>query len=82
MSTSKTTVIRSLAAPLDCSKEMEWLAKHGNKYTGLWVVLEGDRLVSSGPDGNKVYETAVRLGAVRPFLIQIQPPDELPFGGW
>lgn len=64
------------------SDEQAWLRQHGNEYLDEWVVLEGDRLVSHGPDAKAVIEEARAAGITRPFLIQVTGPDELPWGGW
>jgi predicted DNA-binding antitoxin AbrB/MazE fold protein len=70
-------------APLDCSRELNWLEMHGAEYEGQWVALSGDQLISHGTSGLEVYESARRAGIESPFLIQVEiPEDELPFGGW
>lgn len=73
---------RQRAETLDCSLELQWLDTHGEEYAGLWIALEGDHLLASGSNGREVYEEAIAQGATRPFLVQVETPDELPFGGW
>ncbi len=63
-------------------REMRWLSEHRNEFVGQWVVIEGDQLISSGTNAQEVYQEARRLGVAVPFLIQVQPEDQLPFGGW
>ena len=67
---------------IDASREMSWLREHGHEYTGQWVALDGDRLVSHGTNAREVYQAAKQAGVEVPFLHHIDPPDELPFGGW
>ena len=76
------TITRRRAETLDCSLELRWLEEHGEEYAGLWVALEGEQLLASGVNGREVYEEARARGATRPFLVQVETPDELPFGGW
>ena len=67
---------------IDLSCELRWIEKHRSEYAGLWVAVRGDRLLSSGPDGRKVYEAARAAGDERPFVTRVEPADELPFAGW
>jgi Family of unknown function (DUF5678) len=56
---------RSDATPApvwDGRKEMAWIEQNRAAYMGLWVALDGDRLVAAGPDGKKVYEAAKAQG--------------------
>lgn len=69
-------------APLDCSRELNWVKIHGAEYEGQWVALDGERLISHGASGLEVYQAARRAGVVSPFVIQVESKDELPFGGW
>jgi Protein of unknown function DUF104/Family of unknown function (DUF5678) len=62
--------------------EYQWLQEHGSEYLDQWVVVEGDQLVSHGPDGKAVYDAARAAGITTPFLTHVTPPDELPWGGW
>jgi hypothetical protein len=63
-------------------RERRWLNEHREEYLGQWVALEGDRLLASGPDGQAVYEAAREAGVRAPYLMRIEPRDELPFAGW
>ena len=74
--------IRKLPVPVDCSAEMRWLEEHRSEYSGLWVALDGERIVSSGREGHEVYKAARDLGITRPFLMYVEPTEELPFAGW
>ena len=63
-------------------REQEWLLQHGQQYAGQWVALDGDCLLSHGIDGRLVLSEARRAGVAVPFVVRIEKPDELPFGGW
>ena|SRR5215813_7602252 len=63
-------------------REQQWLKDHGAEYAGLWVALDGDRLISSGKDGRQVFDEARKAGIRVPFVVQVDSPDEPPFGGW
>ena len=62
--------------------EVEWLKQHRSEYEGQYVALDGDRLVSHGPDGKKVYAEARQAGVDVPYIVRIEGQDEPPFGGW
>jgi len=68
--------------PIDLSRELRWLKEHRHEYVGQWVALDGDRLVAHGPDPREVYQAARQAGIASPFVEQILPTDDLPFGGW
>lgn len=70
------------AEPIDCSRELKWIDEHREEYLGQWVALSGDRLISHGTDAREVANAARAAGIEIPFLAQIDPIEELPFGGW
>ncbi len=63
-------------------REYEWLRRHREEYAGQYVALAGDRLVAHGPDGRTVLRQAREAGVKVPFMVRIEAPDELPWGGW
>jgi len=63
-------------------QEMRWLAEHREEFAGQWVALDGDRLISSGPNAREVYQAARQAGVAVPLLVRVEPADQLPFGGW
>lgn len=67
---------------LDCTRELRWLAEHREEYAGQWVALDGDKLLVAGAEAREVYEGARRSGVELPLVVQVESPDELPFGGW
>jgi hypothetical protein len=64
---------------IDASRELRWLKEHRREYVGQWVALDGDRLVSHGPDARAVYLAAREAGVEIPFVAHVDPPDPLPF---
>jgi Family of unknown function (DUF5678) len=64
------------------AKEMRWLSEHRGEFAGQWIVIEGDRLISSGVNAREVAEAARRAGISVPFMVHIETEDQLPFGGW
>jgi len=63
-------------------KAMKWIDEHRAEYLGQWVALEGDRLISHGPDALQVDAAARAAGITSPFLEQVLE-EEKPFcGGW
>jgi hypothetical protein len=72
----------SIKRPISRDREIRWLAENRNNYVGQWVVVEGDRLIASGPNSREVFQAAKQAGIEVPFLVQVEPEDQLPFGGW
>ena len=68
--------------PIDRSQELRWLREHRAEYASHWVALDGERLIASGTDAREVFTAARRSGVTRPLVVQVEPPDALPFGGW
>lgn len=68
--------------PNDRRVEMLWVERHRDDFSGQWVALKGENVISNGASGRYVYEEAVRAGHEIPFLVFVEPKDEPPFGGW
>lgn len=62
--------------------EQKWLEKNREKFAGEWVALAGDKLLSHGTDGRKVYAEAKKKGVKVPFVVHLETNLEKPFGGW
>ena len=77
----KPPVIRC-APLLDHSRQLRWLEEHRHQYLGQWVALDGDQLLSHGPNAFDVAQAARAAGVASPYLARVQPPEEVPFGGW
>ena len=63
-------------------REQKWLEKHRAEFAGQWIALDGETVLSYGTDGRKVYAEAKAKGVKVPFVVHLEPLDELPFGGW
>src|SRR3954466_2233292 len=72
----------SPAEPLDGTSEQRWLAEHGREYAGQWVALDGDRLLAHGENARAVYAAVRDSGVSLPLVVRVNPPDQLPSGGW
>ncbi|MGO9274072.1 MAG: hypothetical protein ACLQOO_28185 [Terriglobia bacterium] len=64
------------------TREQEWLRTHWREYVGLWVALDGDRLIGQAVRARDAMDQARAAGVAAPFLIHVMEPSELPFGGW
>lgn len=58
---------------------MKWLDENRQKYSGQWVCLDGDKLISHGPDALQLYEEAREKGIKVPFVEHIV--EEKEYGG-
>ncbi|MBI3651210.1 MAG: hypothetical protein HY231_09220 [Acidobacteria bacterium] len=67
---------------IDCTLELKWLDEYRDQYIGTWVALKGSQLLSYGENAREVYEAARKAGVESPVLIQVEPKNDLPFGGW
>jgi hypothetical protein len=63
-------------------KAMKWIDEHRAEYLGQWVALEGDQLISHGPDVLQVDAAARAAGIVSPFLEQVREAEKPFCGGW
>ena len=64
------------------ARERRWIDEHRDEYLGQWVALDGERLLASGDDARTVYQAARAAGVHIPYVMRVEPRDELPFGGW
>lgn len=63
-------------------REQKWIEENRTEYAGQWIALDGDRLLSYGADGRKVYAEAKSQGVKVPFVVHLESLNEMPFGGW
>lgn len=64
-------------------RAMRWIDAHRTEFSGKWVCLDGDVLVSSGDDAKEVYREAKAKGIVIPFIEQVSAEESGPYwGGW
>jgi predicted DNA-binding antitoxin AbrB/MazE fold protein len=61
--------------------EQRWLREHGAEYEGQWLALDGDRLLSHGPQARPVREEARRKGVDRPLMVRVPIHSDLPSAG-
>lgn len=61
---------------------MKWIKEHRQEYLGQWVCLDGERLVSSGKESERVYEEALKQGIKAPFLEFVKEEETHYMGGW
>ncbi|HKD08056.1 MAG TPA: DUF5678 domain-containing protein [Bryobacteraceae bacterium] len=66
----------------DRSAEVKWASRPDAQFVGKWVVLEGNRVITSGSDPKHLYEEARAKGNSSPFLIFVADDHEPFVGGW
>jgi len=64
------------------SMERAWLKLNRARYAGMWVALEGAKLVAQGSSARSVLNAAMSEGYEQPLVVHIPNEPELPFGGW
>jgi|HubBroStandDraft_4_1064222.scaffolds.fasta_scaffold578571_1 predicted DNA-binding antitoxin AbrB/MazE fold protein len=62
--------------------EQDWLAAHEHEYAGKWVALDGDILLSHGPDARAVRDEARRRGVYLPLLVHVPEEPDQPSAFW
>jgi hypothetical protein len=62
--------------------EQEWLMAHGQEYSGQWVALNGEELLSHGLDARKVRDDARAKGVQTPLMVHIPDEPGLPSAFW
>jgi Family of unknown function (DUF5678) len=65
----------------DPEPSRRWMDEHAHEYGGLWVALDGDRLIAHGPNAAEVFAAAKADGAYLPLVTYITPADAPPFAG-
>lgn len=67
----------------DRTAEMAWIAQPDPRFIGQWVVLLGDRVLTSGSSARAAFDQAKAQGVEVPFLVYVSPHRNEPFaGGW
>jgi hypothetical protein len=62
--------------------EEEWIRAHGQEYSGQWVALNGDELLSHGSDVRAVRDEARAKGIHTPLMVHIPDEPNLPSAFW
>ncbi len=60
-------------------KELEWISKHQSeieKYSGMWIAVWEDKIISVGKTANEVLESAKKRGIDKPHLTILPRKDE------
>jgi hypothetical protein len=70
------------AAAQKQAQHLAWLKAHREEYAGLYVALDGDRLVGSGASMREAREQALQAGSEHPFITHVSSANDAPFGGW
>ncbi len=66
---------------IDDSRERAWIEEHRREYAGMWVALDGYRLIAANPNQAEVWAAVKEDGAKLPLVCRIPSPDEpLPIG--
>jgi Family of unknown function (DUF5678) len=53
----------------------QWLKEHRAEYAGLYVALDGAKLISAGENRTDVFEQAKAMGCSEAFIFYVYPPD-------
>ncbi len=64
--------------------ERNWIEAHAKELSGLkgqWVAIEGDKIISSGIEFEKVVAGARSKGVEIPYIIKVEKDKERPFVG-
>jgi len=62
--------------------EQEWLRAHGQEYSGQWVALNDEALLSHGSDARTVRDEARAKGVQTPLMVHILDEPNLPSAFW
>jgi hypothetical protein len=60
-------------------KELEWISQHQKeieKYSGMWIAVWEDKIISVGKTANEVLKVAKEKGVKEPHLTIIPRKDE------
>ena len=64
-------------------RRREWINSNRRQYGGLYVALDGDRLLATGKNFPEAYEAAKKAGKPEAFIDFIAPENYVgEIGGW
>lgn len=66
----------------DFSESRKWLKDNAQKYSGKWVVLDGEKLIGAGDEPISLVEKARKKGVKIPFVYLVNGNSEPFMGGW
>ena len=72
---------RAVAMAELARREFRWLSENRRQYAHRWVALDGDRLLVVGDTAREVY-AAIADYPGTPLVTQVEPTEEVHFGGW
>lgn len=71
------------AAEMRRQQHLEWMKSHRQEYGGLYVALDGERLVATGKNFPEAARAAQAAGVPQAFVTFVHPPDYVgEMGGW
>jgi len=73
---------RKVTLNVDLNQSRKWLKENRNKYTGKWVVLDGERFIGATDNPKELVEKARREGVEIPFVKFIEDETEPFSGAW
>jgi Family of unknown function (DUF5678) len=64
-------------------KSIAWIKSHREEYGGLYVALDGDKLIATGQKHGDALKSAFQKGFKKPFVGLVYPLDYVGYwGGW
>lgn len=64
-------------------RRREWMSANRHRYGGLYVALDGDRLIGTGKNYREAYDAALKAGKPDAFVDFVAPDDYVgEIGGW
>ena len=64
-------------------RRQAWIKANGTRYGGMYVALDGDRLLGTGANYAEAFEAARAAGVTEAFVDFIKPSDYVgEIGGW
>lgn len=60
---------------------LKWVDEHRMEYDGQFVLLDGDKLLTSGTNPKELYDYAREQGIKSPFVKRVKA-EISPWGGW
>ncbi|MDQ3087640.1 MAG: DUF5678 domain-containing protein [Acidobacteriota bacterium] len=61
---------------------MKWLKANSEQYAGMYVALDGGKLVGAGKTIREADEQAKQKGVNKSFLVRVSSENEILSGGW
>ena len=78
---SNAVLPRRNGSPADAAKHLAWLKAHREEYSGMYVALDGDKLVGKGANRREAVEEAKQNGIDDPFAVYVLSESVIADGG-